>query len=433
MSPRFRLLALLCLPLFLSSMAAPAQPSDAVTADASLQYVVMLSRHGVRSPIGDLAAIDKYSAAPWPKWEVPPSYLTPHGYQLMKIFGAWDRAHFSAQGLFAASGCAEAPRVTILADTDQRTRETGKALAEGMFPGCAIEVQAQPEGTVDPLFRGMETGHGNGALVAAAILGRIGGDPNRLSEAFHPQLAALDRVLAGCGKAPGTNPSRTSLFDVSFTVAQGAGYSGAMRSPLSVGSTLAENLLLEYTDGMKDVGWGCVDGQSLRALMQIDTAGWEYGYRTRTVAQMYASDLLDRILQSIHQSVTGQPVDGALGKPGDRLLILVGHDTNIVTVAGALGIDWIVDGRVDDTPPGGVLLFELWRPRHGGQPFVKLEYTAQTLEQMREAQPLSQVNPPAAAPVFIPACSGSDISCTWDGFATAMRAAIAPQFIHSKP
>ena len=162
--------------------------------------------------------------------------------------------------------------------------------------------------------------------------------------------------------------------------------------------------------------------------MQVNSANWDYGMRTPAEARVYASILLDRIQKTIQQSATGAAVPGALGKPGDRLVILVGHDTNIVTVAGALGIDWVSDGRVDDTPPGGALLFELWRPRDGGKPFVRLEYIAQTLEEMRNAEPLTATNPPAEAPIFIPGCGRADFSCTWEGFSAAVRAAINPAY-----
>jgi 4-phytase/acid phosphatase len=182
-----------------------------------------------------------------------------------------------------------------------------------------------------------------------------------------------------------------------------------------------------------NTGWGCVDGETLRALMQLDTAAWDYGFRTPAVARIYAANLLDRIERSMEQNIIGKPVPGALGKPDDRLLIIVGHDTNIVTVAGALGVDWIIDGRVDDTPPGGALLFEIWRPRDGGQPFVRMEYTAQTLEQMRQAQSLTPANPPAMAPIFVPGCSREDKSCTWEGFTGAVHGAINPAYVSVQP
>ncbi|MGA7340564.1 MAG: histidine-type phosphatase [Terracidiphilus sp.] len=404
--------------------------------NARLEYVVLLSRHGVRSPLNRPGELDKYSAAPWPRWEVAPGILTPHGYELMKLFGAWDRSQFAASGLLAPAGCADAARVTILADTDQRTRETGKALAEGMLPGCGVAVHAQLFGLNDPLFRSLEAGvgHADTALAVAAIAGRIGGNAANLTEAFRPQLAALDRVLAGCGRVSSANPKRASIFDIPASLGPGDGDRPAqLRGPVMSAATMAENLLLEYTDGMSDAdtGWGCVDGPTLRSLMQLDTASWEYGTRTPAIARMKASNLLDRIEKSLAQSVTGRPVAGALGNPGDRLLILVGHDTNIATVAGALGIDWIIDGRVDDTPPGGALLFELWRSP-GGQPLVRLEYTAQTIDQMRRAQPLSAANPPGQAPLFVPACSRADTSCTWDGFSAAVERAIDPAYVRAQ-
>jgi 4-phytase/acid phosphatase len=256
-----------------------------------------------------------------------------------------------------------------------------------------------------------------------------------LTEAFRPQLTALDKVLAGCGHAALTKAKRTSIFEVPVSLGGGSNYASGYSGPLTVASTMAENLLLEYTTGMNraNVGWGCVDGATLRALMQLDTASWEYGYRTPTVTRIYGSNLLDKIERSMEQSVTGKPVAGALSKPDDRLLIIVGHDTNIVTVAGALGLDWIIDGRVDDTPPGGALLFEVWQPRDGGAPFVRMEYTAQTLEQMRQAQPLTTANPAAVAPIFVPACSGKDMSCTWEGFASAVRGAVNPAYVYAQP
>jgi 4-phytase/acid phosphatase len=225
-------------------------------------------------------------------------------------------------------------------------------------------------------------------------------------------------VLAGCGHAP-ANATRTSIFDVPDA-----------HSLVATAATISENLLLEYTQGMSqaDTGWGCLDGATLRTIMQVNSASWDYGFRTPAVARPYASTLLDRILKTMEQSATGAAVPGALGKPGDRLVILVGHDTNLVSVAGALDIDWVFDGRVDDTPPGGALLFELWRPRDGGKPFVRLEYIAQTLEQMRNAEALTPANPPAQAPIFVPACGRADLSCTWEGFSAAMRASIDPAY-----
>src|SRR5208337_1258205 len=121
--------------------------------------------------------------APWPTWNVQPGYLTAHGYGLIRQFGTYDRRQLSDEGLFAATGCQDAARITVYADSDQRTQETGKALAAGLFPGCDVPLHALPEGTPDPLFHPQEAGtvSANSAMALAAISGRIGGDPNNLT------------------------------------------------------------------------------------------------------------------------------------------------------------------------------------------------------------------------------------------------------------
>lgn len=459
MIPRaaLRLSFLTFVSLFAAANFLPAQPAAqpatmaSAPPDADLQLVVMLSRHGVRSPLGLVDQINKFSAAPWPRWDVPPGILTAHGYQLMKLFGAWDRKKFSGEGLLRPEGCADSSHVFIHADTDQRTIATGKALAEGMLPGCNVPVHSLTEtptdgssasmnpigGNADPLFRPLVAGvaHVDPALAVAAIEGRTGGNAGNLTEDLHPQLAALDHVLAGCGHAP-ENARRMSIFDIPSSLKPASGDPPvAGSSPLVAASTMAENLLLEYTEGMSDanVGWGCVDGATLRYLMQLDTARWDYGFRTTVIARAYASNILDHILKTMQQGATGKSVPGAIGNVGDRLVLLVGHDTNIVTVAGDLGINWVFDGRADDTPPGGALVFELWRSRADGKPFVRVRYTAQTLEQMRQAKPLTPDDPPADVPVFLPACSRKDFSCTWDGFSAALQQAIDPADVSAQP
>ena len=87
---------------------APLACAQAAAPDAHLELVIVLSRHGVRSPLTAQADLDKFSAAPWPVWDVAPGILTAHGYQLMKMFGDWDRTKFAGEGLLAPTGCADA-------------------------------------------------------------------------------------------------------------------------------------------------------------------------------------------------------------------------------------------------------------------------------------------------------------------------------------
>lgn len=432
------------LPLLFYVSAAIALPAKVSSSSAAgedheeLRYVIYLSRHGVRSPTGKPSQYNPYSAAPWPEWNVPPGYLTAHGYELMKLYGAYDRAKLSAQGLLSSSGCADTTRVTILADSDQRTHETGKALAEGMFPGCNLDVHALPEGTNDPLFHRPQTSltQADRAIAVAAISGRIGGDAANLSAAYRPQLDELDRVLAGCGKVPAQNVKRTSLFDVPASLELGAGdHPATLKGSLSTASTLSENLLLEYTEGMKgnDLAWGCMDEAALRHVLQLHAAAADITERTLPVARMYASTLLDQIVKALEQNASGKAIAGAPGKPTDRVLFLVGHDTNMATVAGLLNLTWIEDGRRDDTPPGSALLFELWRSTMDGKFSIRIEFTAQTLEQMREARPLTLSQPPLTIPIFAPGCSQENLACGIEKFKETVYHAIDETLVSEKP
>ncbi len=428
MTLRLRWLAFLWLLVF--PLAVPAASSKSSAPQAELQFVVYLNRHGVRSPTGDPARYDAYSVVPWPKWSVPSGYLTPHGFELMKRYGAYDRAYLAFEGLLVPSGCADAAQVSILADSDQRTRETGRALAEGMFPGCAVAVHALAEGAADPLFHSARAGVGkeDRALALASIEGSIGGDADNLTAAYRPQLQVLDRLLAGCGQPAAASSSRNSIFAAPAKKDNPAGDRDAdLRGPLSTASSIAESLLLEYAEGMQgnSLGWGCLNEENLREVMQLHTAHSEYTDRTPVMARAEASNLLVHILDALEQSASGKVVVGAPGNPGDRALFLVGHDTNIAALAGLLNLHWIVDGRPDDTPPGGALVFELWRSAGGGYS-VRVDYTAQSLDQMREAQVLTLAHPPLRVPVFVPDCGRPDMSCSLGRFSAAVQRAIDP-------
>jgi 4-phytase/acid phosphatase len=402
---------------------------SAAVQQQELKFVVIISRHGVRSPTGGLDRLNQYSRQPWPAWSVPPGYLTEHGAHLMTLVGAYDRELLASQGLLAPSGCADAEHIRIIADSDQRTRETGNALAAGLAPGCAVEVAARPENTADPLFHSLGAGvnRPDKQLATAAISGRMGANPQGLTEAYRPQLEALEEVLRGCNPSSACtgSPAPQSLFDVPSSIAPGRGeHPVELRSPLGVASTMAENLLLEYAEGMDatQVGWGRVDMNKLRSLLQLHEASEDIERRTPYLARAQSSYLLLHVLESMEQAVEARSVPGALTKPGDRLLILVGHDTNLSNIGGALGLDWLIDGRRNDTPPGGALVFELWK-KHGVDEYsVRAYYTAQTLDQMRNATPLSLTNPPERVPIFVPGCSQADASCQWRAFQQAIHA-----------
>ena len=94
---------LVCLIACLAFYACGGNDSDSET---DLISVVVISRHGIRSPISPL---DQYTQHPqgFPRWPAPADAsgnLSTVGQQNVARLGAWYRDFYSAQGLLPARG-----------------------------------------------------------------------------------------------------------------------------------------------------------------------------------------------------------------------------------------------------------------------------------------------------------------------------------------
>jgi 4-phytase / acid phosphatase len=224
------------------------------------------------------------------------------------------------------------------------------------------------------------------------------------------------------------------LLDIPASLDSGKGdHLAELKGPLNTASTITEDFLLEYANGMPmdQVGGGSVDLATLKQLLDLHTAASDLTRRSSYLAMVQASNALAHISRTLEQAATGKVVSGALGKPGDRVIVMVGHDTNLSNIAGMLNINWLLDGRRDDTPPGGALIFELRQKEDATDYEVRAYYTAQTLEQMRNVMPLSLEHPPPRSSIFIPACStgAAGFPCPWKTFQQTLAAAIHPEFV----
>jgi 4-phytase/acid phosphatase len=405
--------------LFAAVLAAwPGRAADGPNPE--LKYVLIVSRHGVRSPTWDTARLNEYSAQAWPDWGVGPGELTPHGRAGVKLMGAYYRAWLSKAGLFGADGCRDASRIYIRADTGQRTRETGRAFAESLLPGCEIPVAAEAAGK-DPLFGGV--GKADPELAAKAVRERLGPAGEAVTK-HAPAFDALTLILTGGGTA-----HRTLMG--AATEESGDGGGADIPRPLATASTLSEVFLLEYAEGVSPsaLGWGRLNKDKLLQVLELHTAYADVARRTPYLARARGSNLLAHILASLEQAESGKPVVGALGKPGGALAILAGHDTNLSNLSGMLDLSWRVPGHAaDDTPPESALVFSLWREGAGW--FVKLEFVTPSLDQMRHLEPLTLDAPPARVPLAISGCGSprADGGCPWPAFRTAMQQAFDPKF-----
>jgi 4-phytase/acid phosphatase len=194
--------------------------------------------------------------------------------------------------------------------------------------------------------------------------------------------------------------------------------------------------LLEYAQGM----WGRASSpDQINALLKLHGLQFDLIQRTPYLAKRQGSALVRQVLETLRQTAEGQSDPIRPVPPEAKLVIYVGHDTNLANIGGTLGVDWeFKSGLQDKTPPAGAMAFELLREAGTSNYFVRMAYYTQTLDQMRDATPLRPSDPtgkttPDVARI-VPGCaSGGDGTCSWKDFHTWAKGALDPDCVAVNP
>ena len=407
-------IALLTLALF-GTAAAPAATRDDAPAGLRVERVLLLMRHGVRPPTKDPAMPAGVAAQPWPAWPVAAGWLTPHGAAAVRLVAATDRTGFVAERLMPPTGCPQAGSVRLVADSDQRTIATAEAYRDALAPGCALAIEHRPEGERDPLFSPIAAEAPLDAVVArAAVLGAAGpGGLAAVDADARPLLARLDAILCApaaerCGVAG--QPTTLVFNDEGRPKLTGA---------LDRASTAAQILLLQYAEGKPrdDIGWGRAEASDITRLSRLHALEFALLARPLPLARRNMAGLAPLIR------------DALLAGSGPSVVLIAGHDTNLASLAGLLGVHWTVPGFAEDDPsPGGALVLERLVDARGRR-FVRVSYRSQTLEQIRTLDPLEGRSGPVRQALRIGACGtgAGPALCPLARFAAALQVSQTPR------
>lgn len=324
--------------------------------------VVVMMRHGVRPPTKDPAMPKGVAAQGWPRWDVPPGWLTAHGGRAVEVLGRED-----ARWL----GLRDCAAVHIIADSDQRTIATAQHWAKGALR-CAPAIDHLPQDQEDPRFNALSSGLARLDPAAAdrGVAQEVGpGGLPAMEARMRPLLARLDAILCGDARADcGVGAMPSALRPATETAKP------KLSGALDRASTAAQILLLEYADGkpMADVGWGRASAADIAALSAFHAEEFRLLARPRDLALPGLAGLMPAIRGGL---------DARRG-----VTLVAGHDTNVANLAGVLGLHWRVPGfAMDDPVPGGAIVLEVLRQR--GQRFVRATYRAQALDQIRHGGP----------------------------------------------
>lgn len=399
----FRIRFLAC--LFLSSCAAGLVAPLGVRAEttrpvpapsgAVLEKVLLVSRHGIRSPTKPLATLEKKTGRTWSVWPVPPGELTDHGRADLALMGQFLQSWYAPLLPQASAPCASARAVFVWADSvDTRTRQSGDILTHALTRGCTSTAQSLPAGQHDPLFNALASGlaHLDQQRVMPPLTHAFQQDTAPGSP-WAQAASALQAVFAptGCQQRKGPCFSAPTVLSWKKGLPHAEG-------GLNLSASTAENLLLEYEQGLPSTVFG-----------GSQTATDNSATRTRQLlavvlpAHALQSDRLRRLpalavprghvlAETLLGALAGQPVplpDGSVLPASARLILFAGHDTTLDMLATLFGLDWAFADQPDRTAPDTTLAFELWR-LPDGQKDVRFRVFHQSLEQLRQTQPISR-------------------------------------------
>jgi 4-phytase/acid phosphatase len=406
------------------------------TDDDEVRSVIVLARHGIRAPIKSETRSSAYNVEPWPSWPVQPGVLTPHGEKALRLLGDYYRVRYVQ--LLPNSPC-EKSGIYAEANTTQRTIASAHAFVKGLRPDCQIEVHylAESDGKENPLYMPVLNDTSNRKKLAEAINGRMNGRPDWFTDAFKPTLIKMRSILTECN---GGNCDRNKLdLLAEQELIQAASGLDLVDTdgPVTLGADFAENFLLEYTEGlpMSDVGWGRVSRDDLNQFMEMNTRYHDFLLRTPFFAQVGASEIADRIRNTLKGAASGKPVERRFGSMQDHFVLLVGHDSNLAWLGGLLRLDWLLpDETFNATPPGSGLVFELHHNRISDMYSVQVLFISQTLDEMRNLRALVGSEQPTVVPVFVPGCSGPGpaYACSLEDFDRIVISAIHMRFVSSE-
>lgn len=385
--PALRRCALLLCSLWLLSPASQA-------ADYQLEKVVELSRHGVRPPTpGNRKEIEAASQQPWTQWNTADGELTGHGYSAVVNKGRWQGEHYRQLGLIDA-GCPDAAQVYVRASPLQRTRATGAALTDGAFPGCGVVVH-HVAGDVDPLFQSEKLPQTQiDPAQALTAKQQKAGDLTVLQQQLQPAIQQLRAAV--CPAA-----ASCTFFDRPWQIKQTRS-GGSYVEGLSAMASMVETLRLGYSENLPfdQLAWGHITSAAqITALLPLLTANYDLSNDLLYLAQRRGSILLSAMLEAI-----------ASDSAPTRWLILVAHDTNIAMVRTLMGFSWQLPGYSrGNIPPGSSLVLERWRDTRSGERFLRLYFQAQSLDDIRQLQPVDDNHPLLRQEWHQPDCRVTDV------------------------
>lgn len=365
----------------LSMAATQNAPRPTATPRYVLDKVVVLSRHGVR-PQTDTAKIEEATGRKWPQWTVDDGQLSGHGYTGITLQAAYQLEQWKRAGLHVGGACPRGSDLFAWSSASQRTRATAQAYLDGMFPGCGLRAGYKQGPDKDPIFKSasMNLSAPDMNKVRAEIMANVGSF-GKVARRYQP---AVDRLRAAvCG----TKPEDCEFLNKPWAIDDAKPGKIKLKGPLSKGANIGETIRLQYSEGLpiSEVAFGSGrTPKDVAELSELHAAKYDLVSTTPELARHGGTVLMSQLIKALETGTDFSSPKEALAK---RIVLFVGHDTNIAQIKGMMGFNWKQgEYPAGDIPPGGSLVFERYFDKVTHRYFVRTSFNSMSMTQWRNLQ-----------------------------------------------
>ena len=371
-------------------MPATLQFAPAAGEPYTLDKVVILSRHNIRSPLsGGGSLLSEITPHTWFSWTSAPSELSVRGGTLETIMGQYFRQWLEAEGLFPENYRPEDGAVRFYANSKQRTIATSTFFAAGLLPvwDTPVEWHAAYD-TMDPVFSPYLTflspSYEEDAIEEISAMGNGAGLDEILAE-LQDALSLLMDVTDMEESERYQAGDYGNLLEGATEILLEEGEEPAMRGPIKTATSVADALTLQYYEEPD-----AVKAAFGHALSEDD---WKL---LHSIVDVYTDMLFATPLLSVNEAhPLLQEIRSELLAEGREFSFLCGHDSNIASVLSALGVeDYTLPGTVEPKTPIGVKLVFARYLTQEDEAFYTVSLVYQSTQQLRELSLLTPENPP---------------------------------------
>ena len=389
---------LLSLPL---AAGAQQQRSPEFKQKYQLKEAVVLSRHNIRSPLSDSKSdLGRMTPHQWTVWSAPKSELTLRGGAVETMMGQYFRKWAEDAGLFPENHQPSADDVNVQANSMQRCIATAQYFTSGFMPVGGIEVNHRyVPSKMDPLFNPQLTKVSPEFVeIAMEQIAQQGGKKGirGLSEQLKPDYDLIIDVL-DVDQSPMAKESDPKLkaldnYDTEFVFEQFKEPGLKAGSALKTLNGASDAFILQYYE----------EPDTLKAAFghKLTRSDWE---RLAHIKDVYQDALFTAPIVAVNVArPLIQYMYDELRSPDRRFTFLVGHDSNLSSVATALGVEpyELPQAIEKKTPIGSKIVVEKFEGADG-KTYADINIVYPSLDQLRNLQLIDLNNPPVIYPLSL--------------------------------